>query len=90
MSIETLNSYVCVPRIIDFELSEKKLCYKSITTVGRDNITHLPILKTEYDKMIKQTTNLKKQIKKLKRVYNNGIKQISETKRCNQKMERKQ
>ena len=66
MSIETLNSYVCVPRIIDFELSENKLYYKSITTIAADSITHVPILKTEYDELIKQTTNLKKQIKKLK------------------------
>ena len=76
MSIETLNSYVCVPRIIDFEAIplavggitgappvENKLYYKSITTIAADSITHVPILKTEYDELIKQTKNLKKQIK---------------------------
>ena len=64
MSIETLNSYV--PRIIDFELSENKLFYRNISFIASNNSTYIPILKTKYDELIKQTTNLKK-IKKLKR-----------------------
>ena len=63
---------ICLPKNITLESSQdNELFYKSITI---DNISYIPILKTDFDKLKnnieeykKQTTNLQKVIKKLKR-----------------------